>query len=264
MVSALVVDDVAAMRLLVSKALERQGDIKVVGQAADAASAVAMFRELRPDIVTLDLILPDEPGLVVLRRLRQVDPNVRVVVISANATSSSTQAAMAAGAKGYVCKPVNVAQLVDAVRAALEAPNEYSGSEDLPELDEPQNAHAPAILVVEDDAVLQALLAAAAIKSGCRVLARVESLGDASAILRKEKPALMLLDLSLRDGEALPWLAAMRAHRVAPPTVVVSAHAGRERVEQAIRLGVTSYLLKPVGMPEVVSAIRKTLNLPAQ
>ena len=112
--SVLIVDDHARFRATARRALER-GGWTVVGEAGDGADALRAVRALEPDVVLLDVGLPDMSGLEVARRLRDGTPQVAVVVVSTQDSADYRELAVANGARGFIPK----AELTGAALAAL-------------------------------------------------------------------------------------------------------------------------------------------------
>jgi DNA-binding NarL/FixJ family response regulator len=132
-IRVLLVDDVVEVRRLVRTSLRFRGGFEVVGEAADGAEAVRLAAQLRPDVVVLDLGLPDIAGREVLSRLRADAPEVKVVVFSGLETVD--RAWIDANAAGYVLKDADLSYLVDLLEsvgrttdteAVLDLPNELS------------------------------------------------------------------------------------------------------------------------------------------
>lgn len=113
----LIVDDSAYARRIVRSTLEKAGH--TVQEAATGMSAIEAYFLDRPDVVLLDLTMEDMGGLEVLERLSNVDPDVRVIVISADVQSSTEGLAKNAGALGFLGKPASAAIIVQAVQTAL-------------------------------------------------------------------------------------------------------------------------------------------------
>ena len=111
-----IVDDHALFRAGVFAELD--GLVDVVGDAATVADAVAAIRELEPDVVLLDVHMPDGGGLEVIRRLRAggTDPSVQFLALSVSDAAEDVIAVIRAGARGYVTKTISGADLADAVR----------------------------------------------------------------------------------------------------------------------------------------------------
>jgi DNA-binding NarL/FixJ family response regulator len=112
----MVVDDHPIWREAVASDLEAAG-LDICGVASDVAQAVRIATATRPDVVVLDLQLPDGSGVDVARRLAMFDPPPRVLVLSASGEQPDVLGAVEAGATGYLVKSASAAELVDAVHA---------------------------------------------------------------------------------------------------------------------------------------------------
>lgn len=106
----LVVDDNEVIRMMLVMLLQKLGHT-VVAEAADGITAVAAFTAHRPDLVTLDISLPDINGLEVLRRIRAGDPAAKVIVITGNNSAVLDKDARAGGALKVLLKPFDFASL---------------------------------------------------------------------------------------------------------------------------------------------------------
>jgi two-component system, chemotaxis family, chemotaxis protein CheY len=118
MARVLVVDDAAFMRKMVSDALAKGGH-EVVGEAANGVEAVARYQELRPEVTTLDITMPEKDGLAALKDIIALDPGARVVMCSALGQESKVLEAVKSGAKDFVVKPFQPDRVIDAVGKAL-------------------------------------------------------------------------------------------------------------------------------------------------
>jgi two-component system chemotaxis response regulator CheY len=118
MARVLVVDDAAFMRKMVSDALAKGGH-EVVGEASNGVEAIARFQELKPDLMTLDITMPEKDGLSALADIMGTDPSARVVMCSALGQESKVLEAIKLGAKDFVVKPFQPARVIEAVDKAL-------------------------------------------------------------------------------------------------------------------------------------------------
>lgn len=116
-IKVLVVDDHPVVRQGLRTFLDLQGDITVVGEAADGDAAVAAVERLRPDVVLLDLRMPGADGVAALRGLRESGSTARVLVITSFTEPAAVLPAVRAGAAGYVYKDVDPPALAAAVRS---------------------------------------------------------------------------------------------------------------------------------------------------
>lgn len=106
----LVVDDAMIIRKMIEDAVRTHG-WEVVGTAGDGREAVEQYRRLRPQAVTLDLVMPGFDGLYALRGIREIDPHAKVLVLSAIEQKDVFQEALRAGAADFVVKPFRAAEL---------------------------------------------------------------------------------------------------------------------------------------------------------
>src|SRR4051812_2596421 len=117
MANVMIVDDSNYTRRTHRRILESDGH--VVQEASSGLSAIEGFFVNRPDLVLLDLTMEDMSGLEVLRQLRAIQADARVVVISADVQRSTAQLVTDSGALGFLGKPVSAEALIDTVRSAL-------------------------------------------------------------------------------------------------------------------------------------------------
>jgi two-component system chemotaxis response regulator CheY len=118
MARVLVVDDAAFMRKMLSDVLAKGGH-EVVGEAGNGEEAVQRFQELRPDIMTLDITMPEKDGIAALKEILALEPAARVVMCSALGQESKVLESIKAGAKDFVVKPFQPDRVIDAVGKAL-------------------------------------------------------------------------------------------------------------------------------------------------
>ena len=118
MARVLVVDDAAFMRKMVSDALAKGGH-EVVGEAGNGVEAVARFQERKPDLMTLDITMPEKDGLTALAEIVAADPSARVVMCSALGQEAKVLEAIKLGAKDFVVKPFQPDRVIEAVGKAL-------------------------------------------------------------------------------------------------------------------------------------------------
>jgi DNA-binding NarL/FixJ family response regulator len=110
-------DDHAVVREGLRLVLEAHPDIHVLGEASEGRGAVSEVRRLLPDVVVMDIAMPQSNGIEATLRLRELVPSVKVVILSMHSTTEHIFRALQAGARGYLLKESAGAEVVDAVRA---------------------------------------------------------------------------------------------------------------------------------------------------
>jgi DNA-binding NarL/FixJ family response regulator len=114
-VSVLIVDDHAIVRDGLRQILEREPGLSVIGEAANGRDAVSNAVRLHPDIVLMDITMPELNGIDATRRIRKACPNTRVLILSVHDTAEYIHRALQAGADGYLHKDVSKKELIQAV-----------------------------------------------------------------------------------------------------------------------------------------------------
>lgn len=114
----LVVDDAAFMRMMIKDILSKNG-YEVVGEANDGAQAVEKFKELKPDLVTMDITMPEMDGIAALKEIKTIDPNAKVIMCSAMGQQAMVIDAIQAGAKDFIVKPFQADRVIEAIKKTL-------------------------------------------------------------------------------------------------------------------------------------------------
>ncbi len=115
----LVVDDHALLRTGVANIINQEPDLLVVAEAGNGAEAVDAYGRHRPDVTLLDLRMPVMEGVEAVRRIRELDPRARVIVLTTYDTDDEIASALKAGAKAYVLKDISADELVNCIREVL-------------------------------------------------------------------------------------------------------------------------------------------------
>ena len=116
--TVLVCDDATFMRSLLSDILAKAG-LEVVGEAGSGSEAVDQFRVLKPDLVTMDIIMPEMGGIEAVKEITSFDPQARVLMCSAMGQQALVAEAIQAGAKDFVVKPFQPSRVLEAVQRVL-------------------------------------------------------------------------------------------------------------------------------------------------
>jgi two-component system, NarL family, response regulator len=115
----LVVDDHSLLRTGVANIINQEADLEVVAEASNGRDAIDAFLAQRPDVVLMDLRMPEMEGVEAVRRIREIDPQARVVVLTTYDADEDIARALQAGAKAYILKDIAAAALVACVRDVL-------------------------------------------------------------------------------------------------------------------------------------------------
>ena len=117
-ISVVIVDDHALVRQGLRTFLDLHEDIQVTGEAANGLEAVEQVGQLRPDVVLMDLVMPEMDGIEAIKRIRSICPDTKVVVLTSFTEDEKLFPAIKAGAMGYLLKNVSPGDLVNAIKAA--------------------------------------------------------------------------------------------------------------------------------------------------
>ena len=116
--TVLVCDDAIFMRTMISDILSQAG-FEVVGEAESGLQAVEKYRELKPDLVTMDIVMPDMGGIEAVREICKADPGAKILMCSAMGQQALVIEAIQAGAKDFVVKPFQPSRVLEAVQRVL-------------------------------------------------------------------------------------------------------------------------------------------------
>lgn len=118
MAKILVVDDAAFMRMMIKDILGKNG-YEVVGEAENGAKAVEKYQELRPDLTTMDITMPEMDGITAVKEIRKLDPAAKVIMCSAMGQQAMVIEAIQSGARDFIVKPFQPDRVLEAVRKAI-------------------------------------------------------------------------------------------------------------------------------------------------
>jgi two-component system chemotaxis response regulator CheY len=118
MARILIVDDASFMRLVLRNIMQAAGH-EVVGEAGNGQAGVEKYVELKPDLTLMDMVMPELGGVEAVRKIRELDPAARILMCSATGQEALIQQAREAGVVGFVTKPFQEADVVQAVSGVL-------------------------------------------------------------------------------------------------------------------------------------------------
>lgn len=118
MVKVLIVDDAAFIRMMIKDILEGNG-FEVIGEADNGLKAVELYKKDRPDIVTMDITMPEMDGIQALKEIIEYDENAKIIMCSAMAQQAMVMDAIKFGAKDFIVKPFQADRVLEAINKAL-------------------------------------------------------------------------------------------------------------------------------------------------
>ncbi|MBB6630427.1 response regulator [Clostridium algidicarnis] len=118
MTRVLIVDDAAFMRMMIKDILEKNG-FEVVGEASNGIKAVEMYKKEKPEVVTMDITMPDMDGIEAVKQIKEFDPAAKVIMCSAMGQQSMVMEAIRAGARDFIVKPFQADRVLEAIKKTI-------------------------------------------------------------------------------------------------------------------------------------------------
>ena len=116
--SVLICDDAAFMRMMIKDILSKNGYI-IAGEACNGSEAASKYKELKPDLVLMDITMPEVDGIQALKLIRQDDPNASVIMCSAMGQQAMVIEAIQSGAKDFIVKPFQADRVLEAIKKVI-------------------------------------------------------------------------------------------------------------------------------------------------
>ncbi len=118
MAKVLIVDDAAFMRMMIKDILEKNG-FEVIGEANNGIKAVEMYKAEKPDVVTMDITMPDMDGIEAVKAIKSFDADAKIIMCSAMGQQSMVMDAIRAGAKDFIVKPFQADRVLEAIKKVV-------------------------------------------------------------------------------------------------------------------------------------------------
>ncbi|MBX4262494.1 response regulator [Clostridium estertheticum] len=118
MARVLIVDDAAFMRMMIKDILEKNG-FEIVGEASNGLKGVELYKTEKPDIVTMDITMPEMDGIEAVKAIKAFDPAAKVIMCSAMGQQSMVMDAIRAGARDFIVKPFQSDRVLEAIKKVL-------------------------------------------------------------------------------------------------------------------------------------------------
>lgn len=118
MTKVLIVDDAAFMRMMIKNILIKNG-FEVIGEASNGIKAIELYKEQKPDVVTMDITMPEMDGIEAVKGIKSYDPAAKIIMCSAMGQQSMVMDAIKAGAKDFIVKPFQADKVLEAINKAI-------------------------------------------------------------------------------------------------------------------------------------------------
>ena len=255
--SVLVVDDNASMRAALRGIVKGDGH-DVIGEAAEGKTALTLIRQMKPDVVLLDMMMPVMDGMAVLTEIKESGLDISVLVVSGNQDPALMQQAFSLGAIGYVTKPLNP----DRILQTFAQIGIVSKARDARPAGAPPESAGRRCVIVDSDADVRGLLKTLLEGERVEVVAEAGDGMQGLVAIEEHRPDLVFLDIDMPELDGLNVLRCLRAVHPDLHVIMVTSHAEGAIVKEALSQRVAGYLLKPVDTAKVLAAVRKALGNP--
>jgi YesN/AraC family two-component response regulator len=255
--SVLVVDDNASMRAALRGIVKGDGH-DVIGEAAEGKTALALIRQMKPDVVLLDMMMPVMDGMAVLTEIKESGLDISVLVVSGNQDPELMQQAFSLGAIGYVTKPLNP----DRILQTFAQIGIVSKARDARPAGATAESAGRRCVIVDSDADVRGLLKTLLEGERVEVVAEAGDGMQGLVAIEEHRPDLVFLDIDMPELDGLNVLRCLRAVHPDLHVIMVTSHAEGAIVKEALSQRVAGYLLKPVDTAKVLAAVRKALGNP--
>ena len=235
MIKILIVDDERGVCDIIQKTFSYSGFTTF--SATKAKKALSLLKKEKPKIVFLDILMPDTDGLDLLKQMKEIDPGVIVIMVTAKHDEATQRKALESGADEFVKKPFSHNYLRDVVIEKIK---------DV--LDKGGHMQKPRILIVDDeDGVRENLRDYILPRFDCDI----EEANDGESTISKVKeihPDLILLDIKMPKTKGLDLIEDIKQLSSDIKIIVISAWKSSEVVNKAITMGASDYIAKPISM----------------
>ncbi|MGH7255492.1 MAG: response regulator [Nitrospirales bacterium] len=259
MAKILVVDDERMVCDLLRAVLSRHGH--EVLTATSGEEGVETFRQNRPTVTMLDLRMPGMDGIATLKRIRAMDPQAAVMVLTAWGTDDLENQARALGVTDFLKKGFSLDVLVGALErvAQQSAKAPAKGCASGPSEPEPVRE---SILIVDDESLIRDMLSQFLSLRGYRVRA-AQNGAEALAMVEQEPPGMIILDMYMPGMNGLEVLIKLRAKEYRGGVVALTASQDEALLQQILELGSVDVMGKPVDLERLALVIQVGLTLAA-
>lgn len=242
----LVLDDEQIVRKALYDTLTDEG--YQVRTTANASEALKELKTQSFDILLLDLKLPEKDGIQVLRELRESNPEIVVIVMTAYATVETAKEAMKLGAYDYLTKPLDPEVVISSIEKALKKRQQ--------DLEMKTLAEKPRILVVDDDPIVCKSLEDIFKDEGYYVTVTTSSY-QALERMKRDSFNILIVDLKLPDINGIELITAARAIDPEILAIIITGYPSIETAVESIKTSAYDYIIKPLDPDEVIATVKR-------
>jgi len=218
--------------------------------ATGGREAVALFQQHRPQITLLDLLMPEMDGIQVLKRIREIDPEASVIILTGKASDALEEEVRALGVTDFLRKGglsvEDLREIVDRVQQELERTPAAEGQP------------GKSILVVDDEPVIRAMLSKFLAQQGYKVRTAHNGLA-ALTLVRQHPPHLVILDIYMPGMDGVEVFRQLRAQGYRGGVVTLSASQDQQLLRQMLELGSVDVIGKPVDLDRLALVVQVAL-----
>lgn len=254
--SVLLVDDNASMRAALRGIVRADGH-DVVGEAAEGRAALKLIREMKPDVVLLDMMMPGMDGLAVLTEIREAGLKTSVLVVSGTEDQSMIQQAFTLGAMGFVTKPLNPDRILQMFEQLSIVGKPRDGERSAGAAAE---SSAKRCVIIDGDPGIRGILKTLLEGEGVDVVAEAGDGMQGLCLIEEHRPDLVFLDVDMPELDGLNVLRCLRAVHPDLRVIMATANAEGAIVKEALSQRVAGYLLKPFDSAKMLAVVRKALG----
>ncbi len=256
-ISVLLVDDNPIFLNIAAQFLRASPDVTVVGTANGGEEALVKAEALQPNVILLDLAMPDIPGLEAIPRLRSILPEVSIIALTLLATDGYRQAALSAGAQDFIPKAKLSQDLLPAIRRVMQAGQDQAPADaDLAGAPAGDSAAPKQVLIMEDDHHLLRLYSKALDNAGYQVT-QASTIDEARDMLESERFDLLLCDIHMDGEKATDLLREQAANLATSGTQVIMVSGQAQYRAMCEEMGADFFLEKPVPVATLVSLVNR-------
>ena len=242
MPSALIVDDSNFVRLRLKALLTKMG-IDILAEASDGKEALLKYNKYNPDIVTMDINMPEMNGIEAMKKIKAIDSKANIVIVSTEGQETVIHDAIISGARYFIIKPFQTNQFANIIRAVLDNSNKII-DKSIENLEIDENVSGVILTIDDSKTVLYKLRELLKKDDHIVIQSNAGKRGLEFAI--SGSPDLILLDLSMPEMDGFEVLKELQKNEITRkiPVIVLSDRAQKEDVLTSMKFGVVDYISK--------------------